>query len=111
MRVIKADVLGMCFGVRDALQVLAEVDRPEQVTIHGELVHNETVLVQLQSRGFQMVGEHQRDRLPATAPSTGTCIPTSSPATRHSVRRSASPTSSQARSCGRVTTPRTPPRP
>jgi 4-hydroxy-3-methylbut-2-enyl diphosphate reductase len=66
MRVIKADVLGMCFGVRDALQVLAEVDRPEQVTIHGELVHNETVLVQLQARGFQMVGERERDRLPAT---------------------------------------------
>jgi 4-hydroxy-3-methylbut-2-enyl diphosphate reductase len=56
----------MCFGVRDALQVLAEVERPEDVTIHGELVHNETVLVQLQTRGFHMVGETERQTLPKT---------------------------------------------
>jgi 4-hydroxy-3-methylbut-2-enyl diphosphate reductase len=66
MKVILAEVMGMCFGVRDALQTLAELRQPEQVTIHGELVHNETVLVQLQARGFRMVGETQRRELPAT---------------------------------------------
>jgi 4-hydroxy-3-methylbut-2-enyl diphosphate reductase len=44
MQVLKADVLGMCFGVRDALAVIEGLDRPEEVTIHGELVHNEQVL-------------------------------------------------------------------
>lgn len=66
MKVVRADVLGMCFGVRDALAVLEEIGEPQGVTIHGELVHNETVLVQLQARGFHMVGEEQRRGLPAT---------------------------------------------
>jgi 4-hydroxy-3-methylbut-2-enyl diphosphate reductase len=66
MQVIKADVLGMCFGVRDALQILDEVSDPGRVTIHGELVHNETVLMQLGQRGFQMVKETTRRPLPLT---------------------------------------------
>src|SRR5437870_4291170 len=66
MRVIRSEVMGMCFGVRDALGVLEGIERPEEVTIHGELVHNEAVLVQLGERGFPMVGEAQRDRVPAT---------------------------------------------
>ena len=66
MQVIKAEVLGMCFGVRDALQILAELREPHRVTIHGELVHNETVLDQLSQRGFQMIQESQRRSLPVT---------------------------------------------
>jgi 4-hydroxy-3-methylbut-2-enyl diphosphate reductase len=66
MQIIKADVLGMCFGVRDALQILAEVPDPHRVTIHGELVHNEAVLTQLGERGFQMVQETARRPLPLT---------------------------------------------
>lgn len=66
MRVIRSDVLGMCFGVRDALTVLAGVERPGAVTIHGELVHNEAVLVQLGERGFPMVGEADRGAVPVT---------------------------------------------
>jgi len=66
MKVIIADVLGMCFGVRDALKILEQVEEPEAITIHGELVHNERVLVQLGSRGFQMVGETERRSIPAT---------------------------------------------
>jgi len=66
MRIIRADVLGMCFGVRDALEIIAQVDDPEAVTIHGELVHNETVLDDLHARGFRMVGEKQRRELPMT---------------------------------------------
>jgi 4-hydroxy-3-methylbut-2-enyl diphosphate reductase len=48
------------------LQILAEVQNPDQVTIHGELVHNETVLTQLGERGFQMVKETARRSLPVT---------------------------------------------
>ena len=66
MKIIKADVLGMCFGVRDALTIIADVARPADVTIHGELVHNEKVLDDLAERGFRMVGESQRQALPMT---------------------------------------------
>jgi 4-hydroxy-3-methylbut-2-enyl diphosphate reductase len=66
MKVVRADVLGMCFGVRDALQALEQIDRPAEVTIHGELVHNEAVLLQLGTRGFHMIGEEERSQLPAT---------------------------------------------
>jgi len=66
MHVIKADVLGMCFGVRDALAAIDEVAEPERVTIHGELVHNEEVIARLQSRGFQMIQESRRRPLPIT---------------------------------------------
>src|SRR5689334_9440303 len=66
MRVIRSDVLGMCFGVRDALAVLDGIERPDEVTIHGELVHNEVVLVQLAGRGFPMAAEDRREALPAT---------------------------------------------
>jgi len=66
MRIIKADVLGMCFGVRDALAIMSDIAAPERVTIHGELVHNEKVLDDLSARGFRMVGEKDRIALPLT---------------------------------------------
>lgn len=67
MKVIRADVLGMCFGVRDALTEIGRVEDPRSVTIHGELVHNEAVLKGLADRGFPMEREGERDRLPRTA--------------------------------------------
>ena len=66
MRVIRAEVMGMCFGVRDALKVIAEIGSPAAVTIHGELVHNEAVLSRLEARGFAMASEVDRRRLPET---------------------------------------------
>ncbi len=65
MRVIRADVLGMCFGVRDALKRAAQVERPEEVTIHGQLVHNADVVRGLEARGFRLADEVGRD-VPAT---------------------------------------------
>src|SRR5450432_2410260 len=56
----------MCFGVRDALAVIEDVKRPHEVTIHGELVHNEAVLASLQARGFHQVTESRRHSLPVT---------------------------------------------
>jgi 4-hydroxy-3-methylbut-2-en-1-yl diphosphate reductase len=64
MRVIRADVLGMCFGVRDALQVMRDVPEPELATVHGELVHNQVVLTELRVRGFHQVDESDRQQLP-----------------------------------------------
>ena len=43
MKVVRAEVMGMCFGVRDALKIIETIPDPQSVTIHGELVHNETV--------------------------------------------------------------------
>ena len=60
MNVIRAEVMGMCFGVRDALKVIEAVAEPTSVTIHGQLVHNEEVLTRLSNRGFSMTGESDR---------------------------------------------------
>src|SRR5262245_65834914 len=66
MNVLVADVMGMCFGVRDALDVIGKIERPGAVTIHGELVHNEAVLTDLHGRGFHMADEGSRQALAAT---------------------------------------------
>jgi 4-hydroxy-3-methylbut-2-enyl diphosphate reductase len=66
MKVIVADVLGMCFGVRDALAATEAVQQPDRVTIHGELVHNEEVLARLRSRGFALADEARRRSVPNT---------------------------------------------
>lgn len=65
MRVITATAAGMCFGVRDALAALDSIDRPDSVAIYGELVHNDIVLHQLETRGFQQLPETAREELPA----------------------------------------------
>ncbi|MBS1823695.1 MAG: 4-hydroxy-3-methylbut-2-enyl diphosphate reductase [Acidobacteria bacterium] len=66
MRVIRAEVLGMCFGVRDALRAIANVEHPERTTIHGQLVHNPVVLGELDDMGFRTKDEHERDGVPDT---------------------------------------------
>jgi 4-hydroxy-3-methylbut-2-enyl diphosphate reductase len=66
MKVVRAEVMGMCFGVRDALKIIETIPDPQSVTIHGQLVHNETVLVQLDASGFVMSDEQARQELPAT---------------------------------------------
>src|SRR5262245_26038145 len=66
MRVIRATDLGLCFGVRDALQLVDELAEPETVTIHGELVHNEEVQRDLAGRGFHFSPERHRQALPVT---------------------------------------------
>ena len=44
MKVLLAKEMGMCFGVRDALDLAKAVESPESVTIFGQLVHNPRVL-------------------------------------------------------------------
>lgn len=64
MKVIRANEMGMCFGVKDALTLAHELDDPAETAIHGELVHNEEVLKDLERRGFQMAPESRRTDLP-----------------------------------------------
>lgn len=66
MEVIRAGSMGMCFGVRDALEVIDGIGRPESVTIYGELVHNEEVLEDLDRRGFVRTSEARGGAVPAT---------------------------------------------
>lgn len=60
MQILRAAELGMCFGVRDALDVIEAVPNPTDVTIHGELVHNQEVLRDLDRRGFAHSSEDAR---------------------------------------------------
>jgi len=55
MKILRANHLGMCFGVRDAIALA--LNQPGPVTILGDLVHNDTVLNQLRSQGVRI--EHQ----------------------------------------------------
>jgi 4-hydroxy-3-methylbut-2-en-1-yl diphosphate reductase len=52
MKIIRAEHLGMCFGVRDAIALALKTAKREPLTILGDLVHNETVLAELQGRGI-----------------------------------------------------------
>ena len=52
MKIIRAEHLGMCFGVRDAITLAIKQSREEPLTILGDLVHNETVLAELRARGI-----------------------------------------------------------
>lgn len=53
MKIIRADHLGMCFGVRDAIALAVKQSEAEPITVLGDLVHNETVLADLRERGIQ----------------------------------------------------------
>src|SRR5215469_16058509 len=52
MKIIRAEHLGMCFGVKDAIALALEAARQEPLTVLGDLVHNETVLATLQAKGI-----------------------------------------------------------
>lgn len=66
MDVIRARALGFCFGVRDAIHAAMRFPEPHTVAIHGELVHNRSVLDRLEARGFALQTESDRDDIPAT---------------------------------------------
>jgi 4-hydroxy-3-methylbut-2-en-1-yl diphosphate reductase len=52
MRIIRAEHLGMCFGVRDAIGLAIEQAQARPITILGSLVHNATVVSELTNRGI-----------------------------------------------------------
>lgn len=53
MTILRAQQLGMCFGVRDAIAFAQAAAARHPLTILGELVHNEAVLADLQARGIR----------------------------------------------------------
>ncbi|HWD94022.1 MAG TPA: 4-hydroxy-3-methylbut-2-enyl diphosphate reductase [Verrucomicrobiae bacterium] len=57
MRIIRAEHLGMCFGVKDAIGLAMETAQREPLTILGDLVHNESVLAALKAKGV-IIGQH-----------------------------------------------------
>lgn len=54
MKIIRAEHLGMCFGVRDAIALALNQVRARPLTILGELVHNETVVNVLREKGVRI---------------------------------------------------------
>jgi 4-hydroxy-3-methylbut-2-en-1-yl diphosphate reductase len=57
MKIIRAEHLGMCFGVRDAIALAVETAALGPLTILGDLVHNETVLAELRAKGIRIEPE------------------------------------------------------
>ena len=51
MEVRMADHLGMCFGVRDAIDLALQLTRQGPLTILGDLVHNPDVLTEMDQAG------------------------------------------------------------
>lgn len=54
MTIIRAQHLGMCFGVRDAIALAKHSVLSQPLTILGELVHNEHVLADLRKAGIEI---------------------------------------------------------
>jgi 4-hydroxy-3-methylbut-2-enyl diphosphate reductase len=54
MKIIRAEHLGMCFGVRDAIALAVATAGREPLTILGDLVHNESVLAELRAKGIRI---------------------------------------------------------
>ena len=61
MKIIRAEHLGMCFGVKDAIALALETANREPLTILGDLVHNENVLATLKAKG--VVIEQHADKV------------------------------------------------
>jgi 4-hydroxy-3-methylbut-2-enyl diphosphate reductase len=53
MKIVRAEHLGMCFGVKDAIALAIETAQHQPLTILGDLVHNETVLAELKEKGIR----------------------------------------------------------
>ena len=53
MKIIRAEHLGMCFGVRDAIALARHEAAARPLPVLGQLVHNETVLEDLRERGVR----------------------------------------------------------
>ncbi len=56
MEVRLAEHMGMCFGVRDAVDLALQLTRQGPITILGDLVHNPDVVAQLDAAGAARTG-------------------------------------------------------
>jgi 4-hydroxy-3-methylbut-2-enyl diphosphate reductase len=57
MKILRAESLGMCFGVRDAIALALDEAESRPLTILGDLVHNTTVLASLEEKGIAVARE------------------------------------------------------
>lgn len=66
MKVIRAKVLGFCFGVRRAVELAEQALEENNGTVYslGPLIHNESALADLQSRGLCTVEEADIQTIP-----------------------------------------------
>ena len=64
MRIIRAQFLGMCFGVRDAIALAVEHADAGPLTIIGDLVHNPVVLEGLRNKGIAVAHDLEEVRTP-----------------------------------------------
>jgi 4-hydroxy-3-methylbut-2-enyl diphosphate reductase len=60
MRILRAAHLGMCFGVRDAIDLAVRRSETAPLTVLGDLVHNDAVLASLRSRGIVTASDPAR---------------------------------------------------
>ncbi len=67
MQVVRATAMGMCFGVADALDATRSQKSPGDVTILGELVHNDLILEELDGRGFLRIARSSEGSLAETS--------------------------------------------
>jgi 4-hydroxy-3-methylbut-2-enyl diphosphate reductase len=65
MKIIRAEHLGMCFGVKDAIALAMQESQTKPITVLGDLVHNETVLAELRAKGIQFVRQPESVTTPA----------------------------------------------
>ena len=56
MKILRAEHMGMCFGVRDAIALAKKQSEPGGVTVLGELAHNRDVVDDLSRRGVRFEG-------------------------------------------------------
>jgi len=54
MKILRANHLGMCFGVRDAIALALSRSKSQPLTVLGDLVHNERVLKTLREQGVKI---------------------------------------------------------
>lgn len=57
MKILRASHLGMCFGVRDAIDLALSHADAGPLTILGDLVHNPAVLADLRARGIAIASD------------------------------------------------------
>jgi len=60
MRVIRAEAMGMCFGVKDALDKVRALDPGGDTVVYGELAHNAEVNRRLAAKGWTLLNEGNR---------------------------------------------------
>jgi 4-hydroxy-3-methylbut-2-enyl diphosphate reductase len=64
MEVRTAEHMGMCFGVRDAIDMTLELTKKGPVTVLGDLVHNHDVVAEMEAAGAVRAQRREEVRTP-----------------------------------------------